>query len=138
MCLVAVMPAVAAAIIGLVTTCRRKSPDGTDRRGLSALLTIGGVVSNQWRQQHEANARGAARSITVETLGTLIDGGETLQAKILNSPDKPIPVFEINDWIKKSEDFLQALGTRMPFDLGLMLALCLLPTIRRILSKMVG
>jgi hypothetical protein len=111
MWLIAVVPAVAAAVVGLVTGL---SPElARWKRILVVLLTlstIGAVIANQWWEHSEKVAQEGKRVATVETLGSLIAAGNEVMNKIASSPSGPIPFPDINDWSSKCEAFLHGLG----------------------------
>jgi hypothetical protein len=122
---ITIIPAVAAAIIFLVTGL---SPELGRWKRLTVIaltiLTIGAVIGNQWWEHYEKKLQDTRRTETLETLGGLIEGGESLMATILSHPDQPIPIDKINDWAKKSEEFLQTIGksyvVRFKSDAGIM------------------
>jgi hypothetical protein len=111
MWILAIVPAVAAAIIGLVTWLSPEIPRWKRLVVIPlTIVTIGAVSLNQWWDQHEKNAREARRTEILETLGTFIDSGESLMAEIAVKSDNPVPIFKVNDWTNRAEGFLGKLG----------------------------
>jgi hypothetical protein len=108
---IGIVPGIAAAVMGIVTLARQKMPHW--QKWLIVCLTvvaIGATGFTQWWALHQKTVEQAERTAILETLGNLIDEGNALIPKILNSSDKSVPVFEVNDWRDKSENFLKTLG----------------------------
>jgi hypothetical protein len=125
MWLIAVIPAIAAAVIGVVTGL---SPEIARWKRITVIvltaLTIAAVVGNQWWEHRERVAEEAKRTAVLETLGSLIDDGQNLTNEILSNVDQPVPEQKINEWANKTEAFLQTLGNsyvvRFRSDAGIM------------------
>jgi hypothetical protein len=120
-----IVPGVAAAVMGIITMATQKMPRW-QKLGILGLtvVAIGATGFSQWWTLHEKRAQEAQRTATLEMFGSLIGDGEKLMNAITSNPDKPVPLFEINDWTQKSENYLGTLGNsyvarfRSPAGLG--------------------
>jgi hypothetical protein len=121
---IGIIPGIAAAIMGGLTLQTKEMPIW--KRRLLALLTviaIGGTGISGWWTLHERQVQEAQQTQTGETLGKFIDEGQDLANAILASPTAPVQTAKITDWMQRSENFLQTLGTsyvvRFKSDAGL-------------------
>jgi hypothetical protein len=108
---IGVVPGIAAAVMGYVTLKSQDMPRWKKRLVFCLMvLAIGATAFTQWWTLHVKQRQDARRTEIVETLGSLIAEGQFIQYSIAATPNGPIPLDEMDNWLKKTQAFLSTLG----------------------------